>query len=533
MRLNGEAIVKKKMTLKNDRGVWETHWQELAQYIVPRKDSFTKSVIPGEKKGITLFDNTSMVSCEMLVSSLHGMLTNPNTLWMELATGFPELDEQDHIAEYLQGLTKRTHVVLNNSNFQPEVYEYYLDICSIGTGCMTAEEDDKSIVRFSSKHISNIFVCENNLGFIDDVIREFKWTATQLVQEFVPNAKTKDEVEKVLSKEVADAWDKGKSDKFVVNHAVYPENSNKAMPYISQYVLEHNKKEVKEGRFKEFPYLIGRWSKSSEEVYGRSPGMVALPEAKTLNLMAKTMIKGAQKTVDPPVQMPDDGFVRPLKTFPAGVNYYRAGSNDRVEPIFNDMRIDFGFEAIRERQQRVREAFFIDKLQMADKDRMTRLEVGQRIQEQLRFLGPLIGRQQVEFLRPLINRVLRIMIEKDEDGSLIGEVPPELAGVDLDVQYTSPIARAQRASESDAMNAALAASLPIIQIDPNARDVIDTDGFVKEQFVAHGATRKALRSNEEVSAIRDAREQAQAEALQQQQSLVQSQQVSDISKAVR
>jgi len=529
MRLNAKQIIDKLNMLKSTRGVWETHWQDLTDYILPRKNNVIRVSVPGEKKGIELYDNTAMISCEVLVAALHGMLTNPNTLWFSLQTGHEGLDDQDHIASYLQRLTRNMHKVLNNSNFQPEVYEYYLDLVSVGTATLIAEEDENNVVRFSTKHVTNMYIQENNLGFIDDALRTFCWTASQLISEFMKDVKDPSEadIEGKLGKAVAVSYKKNDNKKFDVIHAVYKDDltSTQKMPFLSQYILKDTEKEIHEGRFRKFPYLISRWSKASEEQYGRSPGMIALPEAKTLNVMAKTMLKGAQKIVDPPVQMPDDGFVRPLRTQPGGVNYYRAGSQDRVTPIFNDSRIDFGFEAIRERQQRVREAFFVDKLNLAENKRMTTTEVNQRIQEQLRFLGPLVGRQQVEFLRPLVDRVLDIMIRSDKDGTLIGEVPEELAGLELDVTYSSPIAIAQRASESESINAAFAASLPIIQADPTALDVIDTTGYVKEQFAIHGASRKVLRSNEEVQGIRDSRQQAQEAAMQQQQQAVQGQQM--------
>lgn len=46
--------------------------------------------------------------------------------------------------------------------------------------------------------------------------------------------------------------------------------------------------------------------------------MNALPEMKVLNKMNETMLIGAQKLVDPPIQMPDDGYIMPIVTTPGG-----------------------------------------------------------------------------------------------------------------------------------------------------------------------------------------------------------------------
>ena len=521
MKLDPKQIVSRLDALKALRGVWETHWQEVTDYTIPRKNEYVKSNVPGEKKGVELYDNTSMVSLETLVAALHGLLTNPNTLWFLLQTGDPILDDSDEVATYLQDLSRRMHRVLNNSNFQPEVYEYYLDLASVGTATMVMEEDKDSVVAFSTKHLGEIFPAENSKGLIDEVYRTFAWTPKQIVQKFAVGVDpTKEALSAVVGDKVAKCYIEGKNEKFEIIHAVYRDEDTKVkkLPFVSQYVLKEDRKTLQEGKFRRFPYLISRWSKTSGEVYGRSPAMTALPEQKTLNVMAKTMLKGAQKVVDPPVQIPDDGFVRPLRTFPGGVNYYRAGSQDRIEPIFNDSRIDFGFEAIRERQQRVREAFFVDKLSLVQSDRMTTVEVNQRIQEQMRFLGPLLGRQQTEFLRPLIDRLLDIMIDKDGgSGELLGQPPEQIADVELDVMYSSPIARAQRMGEADSLAGAMQASAPLFEMDPASIDNIDSDQYIRENFQIFGASQRVLRDRDEVEAIREARQQAQAQAVKQQQ----------------
>ena len=522
MKLTAENVCKRLDKLKSERGIWETHWQELADYTLPRKNNFVRSLIPGEKKGIQLYDNTAMVSCDLLASALHGTLTNNSVQWFQLTSAVEELNKDENVVEYLQELTMRAHRILNNSNFQSEVHEHYLDLCTFGTSVMTVERDDKTMVRFSTKHLAEVFVAENSHGVIEEVYRCFKWEANQIVQEFCQGLTTPEEIEFKVGRKVQQAYAKNDKEKFEIVHCVYRENLTEdvPMPFISMYVLKADMKELSNGRFKQFPYLVTRWTKVSGEEYGRSPAMNALPEAKTLNVMALTMIKGAQKVVDPPVQMPDDGFVRPLRTAPASVNYYRAGSSDRVEPIFNDTRIDFGFEALRERQMRVQQAFYIDRLNLAQNDRMTTVEVNQRIQEQMRFLGPMLGRQETEFLKRLISLLLDIMIEEDQGtGSVIGIPPEELQDVELDVTYSSPIARAQRIQEANSLQSALAASAPMFQLDPSSADVIDAEKVVRENFMIYGAPQRVIRKKREIEEIRNARAEAQQAALDSQKNM--------------
>ena len=58
--------------LKNQRSTWEKHWQDLADFVVPRKADITKKRSQGEKRIERSFDSTAMHSAELLSASLHG-----------------------------------------------------------------------------------------------------------------------------------------------------------------------------------------------------------------------------------------------------------------------------------------------------------------------------------------------------------------------------------------------------------------------------------------------------------------------------
>ena len=61
----------------------------------------------------------------------------------------------------------------------------------------------------------------------------------------------------------------------------------------------------------------------------------ALSYVKILNEMEKTYLKALQKMVDPPLMVPDDGFINPVRTTPGGLNYYRTGlgRDERIFPL--------------------------------------------------------------------------------------------------------------------------------------------------------------------------------------------------------
>jgi hypothetical protein len=310
---------------------------------------------------------------------------------------------------------------------------------------------------------------------------------------------------------------------------VDPQSKN-AFKYISQYALPEENIELREAGFRELPYVVPRWSKAAGEVYGRSPGMNALPEVKTLNKMMETTIIGAQKVVDPPLQLPDDGFIMPIITEPGGLNYYRSGTNDIIKPVFNDSRIDFGFEVMKDHEKRIREAYYIDQLQLQQGPQMTATEVLQRTEEKMRLLGPMLGRMQAEFLRPLIDRVFSIMFRSGVIDR--NEIPTVLRGKQIDVRYSSLIAKSQRLAEGQNILRSMEALTPFANADQSVLDNINADKAFRVIAEVYGLPQEIVRKEKEVAQVREQRAQAQQQMLAQQQAAMEAEQAPKMTKAM-
>jgi hypothetical protein len=62
--------------LMEKRRNWESHWQEVADVILPRKAEITKERARGDKRNTQIYDATAIHALELLAASLHGMLTS-------------------------------------------------------------------------------------------------------------------------------------------------------------------------------------------------------------------------------------------------------------------------------------------------------------------------------------------------------------------------------------------------------------------------------------------------------------------------
>lgn len=525
-RLSVKQVKQLMNTLRGERGTWESHWQEIEDHIVPRKNTVTVERTPGQKRTFQLLDNVGVHSNELLAGVLHSLLTNADTAWFEFTTGNMELDNDDEVRLWLQQQQRLTHTVINNSNFQTEVHELYIDLGSIGTAAQLIEEDDVDIIRFSTKFIREYFIRENRRGQVDQLFREWMTTVNNLVEEF-----GLDKLPEVLKKK----YERGEECKVKCVHAVYNkliagDATKSQMPYVSQYILPEYDVELHVGTFAEFPYVVPRFAKASGETYGRSPGMTALPELKILNKMNETILRGAQKMVDPPIQMPDDGFIMPIVTTPSGINYYRSGTQDLIKPIFNTTQVEFGYQAMQDRRQRVRDAFYVDQLRLQPGGpAMTATEVLQRTEDSMRLLGPMLGRMQAEYLRPMIDRVFSIMVRR----GLVSPAPQVLRGKKIDVRYSSLIAKSQRMNDMQNISRAIQTVAPFLQIDGAVADVFNGDAAARIVATGLGVPQEMIRTAREVKAIRDGRAQqvqAQQDAMAQQQEMVQAQQMAETMK---
>ena len=505
-KFTGDQVVKRYNDMKGSRGVQETHWQDVLDYFIPDRQDILTSKAPGQKRRNHIFDSSGEHSMELLNAALFSMLTPRQLNWVDFTSGDEEIDSLDEVRDFHQKLSRKFLDVLNGSNFYCSIQEMFQDLTSVGTGIMAIEDDEEQTIRCTTHIIAETVIDEDNKGRVNEIYRRFEWSAKNIVAEFgMENT----------PKKVKDSFEKGDNKKFYIIHGVYPSvlGQGPEIPgkkkYVDHYVLEETKEDIKiEGRRK-FPFVTPRWKKMSGEIYGRSPAMSALPEVKVVNQMEKTVLKGAQKTIDPPLEIEDDGVLTRPNTTPGGLNFKRPGSAP-IRPILNDARIDFGFQVGDRTRQRIRENFFTDQLQLQQGPQMTATEVERRVERQLQLLGPMLTRLEDEFLRPFVDIVVDIMILR----GIISEedVPEALKGAQVKPMFSSTIARAQKASELSTIERTIQVAAPFIQADPSVLDNVNGDAAIRIAAKIQGLDQRMLRTEDEVMQIREDRAKAQQAA---------------------
>jgi hypothetical protein len=421
------------------------------------------------------------------------------------------LEDEWDVKKWLQEATEIMYGLFNSqkTNFNPQAHELYLDLGGFGTGVMYIEDDyAKAPIRFCTYHLGDCVVEEDEYGMVNKLYRKFKLSARQAVAMFGANTPAK----------IVEMSQTKPATQFEFIHYVGPREKefealiplSQMFDYVSAYVWKDEKAAIQYGKYSEFPYVVPRWSKLTGEVYGRSPAMIAMPDIRMVNAMAKTVIKGAQKIVDPPLQMPDEGFMMPIRMSPGGINYYNSTLNPefKIEPIVTGGRPDIGFELIESRRQHIIRSFYVDWMQLQEGPQMTATEVQQRTEDKMRNMSPSISRHQSEFLDPVIDRVFNIAMRKQ----LIEKPPQELEGIQLRVEYVSPVARAQNMTRVMGIQRMLVEIAPLAQLKPEILDRIDPDGYVDILADAYDVDYDMLIPREEAQKARDTREQQAQEA---------------------
>lgn len=510
-----EYIKKRVDALASDRGTWEVNWQEILDYVMPRKADVVTLRTKGEKRTEVLFDSTAITANNLLAASLQGTLTSPSLAWFSIKLRDEELNENRAVQLWLEDTAKRMYDTFNETNFNTEVHEMYLDLCSIGTAAIFVEEGNNGFdtdgIHFNTLHIAEYYIQENINGKVDTLYRKYKLTARQAVQEFG---------EKNVGEKILTAAKEKPDQKFNFIHAVEPTEDYKRatgktstkLPFHSCHVCEEDKMVVRTGGYNEFPYLVPRWSKATGEIFGRSPSYNALPDIKTLNKAVEIGLKAWAKAIDPPLLVQDDGVIGRVRTTPAGITVVR--NDGAIKPL--QIGSNWQITDLKENQLRtaIRQAYYSDQLQLQEGPQMTATEVQVRYELMQRLLGPTLGRFQSEFLNPLIERVFGIMYRA---GALSRE-PDIVRGSKIDVEYVGPLARSQRMEEAVSIERLYQLAMNVSQVDPAIMDNINHDEAIRLRGKLLGVPKTVLRGKDEVEEMRNARaEQQQMAAMAQEQ----------------
>ena len=511
------ADYKQKLGLmQGARSTWEPHWQELVDYLLYFFQDIITTGTPGAKKGTALCDTTGTVAAVDFANGIYGVLTNPSLPWFALKTENDDLMEDSEVKRFLEWLERQYYTVFQRSNFYTGIKTIYLGLAGLCTAPLFIGEHFRNLAYFEPLNLAECFIDVNQYGEVDTLYRVFELSARQMEQKW-----GRDRLSDRARNALAD--NKG-INRFQVVHAVEPRSNrdparldNKHFAFASVYFEkgEEGADFLEEGGYREFPYCVPRFFTAPGEVYGRGPGMMALPEVKELQAMKGDISQAMQLRLRPPLVLPHDGFLGPMKLTPFGINYYRGDGNPAQERIGS---IPVGGEAaypdkeLETKRQFIRQIFFNQLFEAMQDPRATLGQVLLSNQKDMERLGPFLGQLQNELFNPMFDRLFAMMVRRFtplwKAGVLPGP-PPVLAGENLRIDYISPLAKAQRRAEAQGIIQTMDFMAGAMRVNPEVPDNFDLDGASKHYADLSGYPNKLVRTPEQVEEIRTRRAQVQ------------------------
>ena len=502
-------------------------WQDIERLVIPYRGRFYKEelsehTIEWFKRQI--FDSTAVEAASTLAASIHGALTSFTSQWFSLSFQNNELNEDYESRVWLEEVTKLAYKALEESDFQLEISETYLDLVGFGTSLLVQEEKTKNNnydgMDFQSIPMKHAFFTTNVDGKVLYFFRRYWWKPVQIVDKFgdmVP-----DHV-----KELAES-DSDTTEKMEVVFAVFPRDGYKDInteskisaekrPYGSVYFMNNDGHQLApEGGYYEMPAYVPKWRKTNDSMWGNSPAMLVLSDIKTLNDLVELTLSQLAKVVDPPSFVTERGLLSDLDLEPAGLSVIR--SKEDFWQYQSTARFEPGELRIERLQMAVRRAFLVDQLELKESPAMSATEANIRYELMQRLLGPTLGRLKSDLFDPLIERTVKILHRA-------GQFPPmpplilELKG-QFDIEYTGPLAKAQRSQTAAAMEnwaegiTNLAAQ--VAPVDPEAATqimaVADWDKFVEELADIKGVPVSVLTDSKKRAFDKQQREKQTADA---------------------
>ncbi len=526
MAAQPDKVVRTFNDLWGRAGNWRTLWQELSDFILPRKSDIEATKSPGEKRVNTQkhYESTAVKANDLLATAINGNLTNMSTRWFILKAQEEALNQSQAVGVWLEEVARRIFLALRQANFTSEAPEVYLDLGAFGTGAFFVTQKAPTLtrafsgLRFESFPISTYVIAENEDGRVNVIYRRLKLSARAMANRWGVNR---------LSLKTQSKLEKNEYERVTIIHGVYPREGvaedsatpttpATKMPYVSAYVEEEQKHLLQEGGFHEFPFMVPRWTKASGEDYGRGPAEVALADIKSLNELRKQKLRSVALKTNPPLAARHRGVIGRVRWGPYAVNSIKQQGDLQALDIGGNLDAAMFQES--EWKAAIQQAFFIDQLQFPAKEGtpISATEAQIRFELMQRVLGPTLGRLQDEFLSPLIDRVFRILLRA-------GQLPPvpeeiliaaEEGRAGIDVEYQGPIAVAQRAAGADVFAKVMNDVLPIYEMHPEILDVFKFDESARFVATERGLPRDLTRGPKEIEEIREARRQAQEEQAQ-------------------
>jgi len=522
--------------LRVNRYSWWVHARELADFILPRRYKWLitpNQMTRGSPINQHILDSTGTLAARNLASGMMSGISSPTRPWFKLKIGHIDSTQTSPTSLWLSECESLMLLVFQESNFYNSIAIVYFDLVVFGTAVMLVYEDFDNVIHCYNPCFGEFYLDMDGRYRPVIFFREFTMTVDQVVNQFgLENTST----------QVKSLYKEGKASltrEIIVAHAIEPNDDGRQFGIPEHFKFRECYWEwggstspqggvsyapgfLRKRGFFENPCVAVRWDLVSNDAYGRSPGMDALPDIKQLQQQVRRKGQAIDKTVNPPMVADVQLKNQPASLLPGGTTYVAGmmqANNAGFAPVYGNWKPGIAeiSEDLNEVRERIKRIFYNDLFQVISqfqtRSNVSATEIDARRSEALIMLGPVLERIEHELLQVAIDRTFAVM-------SRSGVLPPppaDIQGRNIDIEYISMLSQAQQAAASSGIERTLQLVGGLVGVDPSVMDNLDLDATIEIYSNLMNNNPRMIRSPQQLQQIRKQRAQAQAQAQQAQQ----------------
>lgn len=487
------------------RGAAEQNWSELTKYLMPNKtgDYVNDQINPiGRNSKPGIFDSTASIFAQRLSEYVNYNLTSGDSRWAKLRFRDPNLNQNILSKSWLEYVEDQVYGYIIKSNFSEQMGQIYQDLVVLGSGVMSLTpkltDGRMSGLIFKSLELSSLSWEEGYGGDIESFYQKATMTGEQVVNRFnlesINGVKIRRDTRRSVIRVVAPTKKLRET---------IPIDSDKE---YSSLVIDVEQSAILELlSFQTRTMFAARWTTTGGDPYGRGPGSLALPDAKSLDALRHMSLIAAMKEVAPPYTTTERDLAGKRMIGANEVVYVRQMGN--FQRLDEPARIDVTKEGIAGLTLSLGGAFYQDAINPTKEDAPPP-PARNNLQPPLNGIN-----------RGILSNLMYSILELMRGEGIIQDPPPPINGGQIfrsirnsiEIEFTNLFSpNAQKAQSIlgwvNSVSQLAAAGYP------EALDIVQVDGVVRS-FAEYGNVPSiVIREAEEVQAIRQQRaEQAQQE----------------------
>lgn len=517
-----QRLMRRKQALWQQRQSYDSHAQEIADFLLPRSVRFsTEDKDRGGKSYYNeIIDETGTQAHQVLEAGLMAGLTSPARPWVRLAIPDKDLLEYQPVKIWLSKVTQRMLQIFAKSNTYRAFRTIYGQISAFPAAANIVVNNYDNVLHNYPLAWGSYALGLDHLGSVNTLYQLTSMTPLQMAMDFgLEN----------MSVAARNAYNAGNFDTSVEVLRVieprterdYGKRDNKNMPFKSCWIetgTDNPDKFLRESGFEEFPAICPRWHVDGDDTYAsRWPAAVALGSIKQLQQEQLQKSTAIDYMVEPPIGVPMEMKAggSDINRLPGGVSYLNMATAQPIKSLW-DVRLDLGHlsEDILDVRERINRTFFVDLFKMIANDtrsNVTAREIAERHEEKLLMLGPVLESLYTEMLQPMIEITFTKMLRAGLFApGLELAPPPELAGQDLNIEFISALAQAQRAVGAQSVDRLIGTIGSLAMLKPDVLDKFDADQAVDVYSDMLGTDPTLIVADDQVAMIRKGRAAQQA-----------------------